>query len=115
MVNAPTDSHADWAWPALIQSLQRDIAHLREMMDEARKENAAVREAHREQLDELIEELREVRSHLEPIISEREATQKARREVLWGWAGKGGWLILLGILMTAWHYISKHFKFEVIS
>lgn len=103
-----TNNNPDWAWPALIQSLQRDITHLRDLMDEARRETAAAREAHRKELDALIEQLREVKSHLEPILSEREAAKKARREMVWGWMGKGGWVIILAAAATAWHWISKH-------
>lgn len=99
---------ADWAWPALIQSLQHDISHLREMMDDARRETAASRELHRKELDGLIEQLREVRSQLGPIVNERQQTQKARRAVLWDWIGKGGWVLIAGAAMAIWHYLAKH-------
>ena len=52
MASAPS---SDWAWPALIQSLQHDIAALRSSMDDARRETAQVRELHRKELDGLIE------------------------------------------------------------
>lgn len=103
-------AQTDWTWQALIQSLQNDIEHLREHVDEGKKEAAE----HRRQIDGLIDQLREVKAHLEPILSERQAAQKARREMLWGWAGKGGWLLLFGLLMAVWHYISSHINFKVV-
>ena len=104
MVNVPTD----WAWPALIQSLQNDISHLRDLMDEARRETSTIREQHRKELDGLIEQLRVVRAELEPIIEEREASRKARREMVWDWIGKGGWIVIVGAVAAGWHYIKRH-------
>ena len=43
----------DWAWPALIQSLQRDIEHLRGAVDDLRRETVQSRERHRDELDDL--------------------------------------------------------------
>ena len=110
MANVPTNEHADWAWPALIHSLQNDIAHLRELMDEARRETSAAREAHRRELDALIEQLRLVKHELDPILEEREAAKAARREMVWGWIGKGGWMLVLGALAAAWHFLTEHHK-----
>jgi hypothetical protein len=109
MANVPTSS-PDWAWPALIQSLQRDIEHLRDLMDDARRETAATREAHRKELDALIEQLRAVKAELDPILEEREARRKARRAVAWEWAGKGGWALFALIALAVWHWISEHLQ-----
>lgn len=98
----------DWAWPALIQSLQRDIEHLRGSVDDMRRESVQSRERHRDELDDLIDQLRRVRSELDPILSERQAAQKAKRAVLWDWIGKGGWILLTGVALAAWHYLTKH-------
>lgn len=106
MANAP--SGPDWAWPALIQSLQQDITHLRTVMDEARRETAAAREAHRRELDSLIEQLREVRAEIDPILEEREVAKKARRDLVWNWVGKGGWIIVTGLALAVWHYLTQH-------
>ena len=108
-----SSNNSDWAWPALIQSLQHDISHLRTLIDEARHENAAVREAHRKELNAMIEELREVRNAIDPILEEREAAQKARRDMIWGWVGRGGWLIALGVALAIWHYFTSHIKLKV--
>lgn len=102
------NDNVDWAWPALIQSLQRDIEHLRDLMDDARRETAQTREAHRKELDALIEQLRAVKAELDPILEEREAAKKARRDLVWGWVGKGGWLIATGIALAVWHYLTQH-------
>lgn len=103
-----TNNSPDWAWPALIASLQRDISNLRDHVDEVRRDAVAAREQHRREVEALIEQLREVKAHLEPIISERDAAKKARREMLWGWMGKGGWVIILAAAATAWHWVTKH-------
>jgi len=88
----------------LIESLQRDIAHLREHVDEGRREAAE----HRRQIDALIEQLHEVRSRLEPILSEREAAIKSRRDLMWSWASKGGWVLMAAIGYAVWHYVTRH-------
>ena len=78
----------DWAWPALIQSLQRDIEHPRGAVDDLRRETVQSRERHRDELDGLIDQLRAVRSELDPILSERAGARKAKRDMLWDWVGK---------------------------
>lgn len=103
-----TNNNPDWAWPALIQSLQRDIASLRDHADEARREAQAAREAHRREIDGLIEQLRDVKEALKPIISERQAAQEGRRRMLWDWAGRGGWVLLVALAIAAWHYVTNH-------
>lgn len=100
----------DWAWPALIQSLQHDIAHLRELMDEARRETATAREIHRKELDALIEQLREVRSHLDPIVKERTTNSQLATQTRWAWIERLGWVVMGGIALAVWHYISKHLE-----
>ena len=104
MANAPSD----WAWPALIQSLQHDIIRLHEIVDSMRRETSDARERHREELDELIDQLRRVRSELDPILNERQAAQQAKREMVWDWVGKGGWVVLTGIAIAVWHYLTRH-------
>ena len=104
MANAPTD----WAWPALIQSLQHDIIRLHEIVELMRRETSDARERHREELDELIDRLRRVRSELDPILNERQAAQQAKREMVWDWVGKGGWVVLTGIAIAVWHYLTRH-------
>ena len=108
MVNAPNS--ADWAWPALIESLQRDIAHLRELMDEARRETAQARERHRQELDALIEQLRLVRAELGPIVKEREDTSKLARETRWGWIERAGWVAIGGIALALWELLKRNLK-----
>ena len=104
MANVPTD----WAWPALIESLQRDIAHLRELMDEARRETAAAREAHRKELDGLIDQLREVKSHLDPIVKERADDDRLGKETRWRWIERAGWLAMGGIALAVWEFLRRH-------
>jgi hypothetical protein len=80
------NTSGDWAWPALIQSLQHDIARLHELMDEERRDNAQARSEHRRQLDALIEQLRDVRAELDPIVDERRRTEDLRNKTWWAWA-----------------------------
>ena len=98
----------DWAWPALISSLQRDIEHLRGAVDEMRRETGEARERHRNEIDRLIDQLRSVRSDLDPILDDRKAAKTAKREIVWGWVGRGGWFVLAGIAAAVWHWLSKH-------
>jgi hypothetical protein len=105
-VSPPTD----WAWPALIQSLQRDIAHLRELMDEARRETAAAREAHRNELNALIEQLRIVRDQVDPIVKEREDSEKLARETRWSWIERAGWVVMGGIALAVWEFLKRHLR-----
>ena len=105
MANVPTN---DWAWPALIQSLQHDIVRLHETVEVMRRETGEARDRHRNEIDKLIEQLRAVRSDLDPIIDERRGAQQARRDMVWGWVGKGGWLVLLGIAAATWHWFTNH-------
>jgi hypothetical protein len=107
MVNVP---NSDWAWPALIESLQRDIGHLRELMDEARKETAAAREAHRRELDALIEQLRSVRNDLAPIVKEREDSEKLARQTRWSWIERLGWVVMGGLALAVWEFLRRHLK-----
>ena len=104
MANAPSD----WAWPALIQSLQHDIIRLHEIVDLMRRETSDARERHREELDELIDQLRRVRSELDPLLEEREAARKAKREMVWGWVGKGGWIFIAAVAAAFWHFLTEH-------
>ena len=104
MANVPTD----WAWPALIESLQRDIAHLRELMDEARRETAAAREAHRKELDGLIDQLREVKSHLDPIVKERADDDRLAKETRWSWIERAGWIAMGGLALAVWEFLRRH-------
>lgn len=104
MANAPTD----WAWPALIESLQRDISHLRELMDEARRETAAAREAHRKELDALIDQLRTVRDQVAPIVKEREDGRRLARETRWSWLERLGWVVMGGVALAIWEFIKRH-------
>ena len=106
MANVPDD----WAWPALIQSLQRDILHLRELMDEARRETSAVREQHRRELDALIEQLREVKSHLDPIVKERTEGERLARETRWSWVERAGWIVMGGLALAAWEYLRRQLR-----
>lgn len=106
MANVPPSP--DWAWPALIQSLQRDIAHLRELMDDARRETAAAREAHRLELNALIEQLRVVRDQVAPIVKEREEGSKLARETRWSWIERAGWVAMGGIALALWEFFKRH-------
>ena len=108
MANVPTSS--DWAWPALIESLQRDIGHLRELMDEARRETIAAREQHRKELDALIEQLRMVRAELGPIVKEREDTSKLARETRWSWIERFGWVVMGGVALAIWEFMKRQFR-----
>lgn len=108
MASAP--SNPDWAWPALIQSLQRDVERLREAMDEARRETAQAREAHRRELDALIDQLRDLRNDLAPIVKEREADAKLSRETRWGWIERAGWVVMGGIALAVWEFVRRHLK-----
>jgi Spy/CpxP family protein refolding chaperone len=101
---------ADWAWPALIQSLQRDIGQLRELMDEARRETIQVREIHRKELDALIDQLRSVREQLNPIVKEREDSNRLSRETRWSWIERTGWVVIGGLALAAWHFIKENLR-----
>lgn len=105
MVNV---SEHDWAWPALIQSLQRDVERLREAMDEARRETAQAREAHRKELDALIDQLRALRNDISPIVKEREDSAKLARETRWSWIERAGWIAMGGIALAVWEYLRRH-------
>jgi hypothetical protein len=28
--------------------------------------------------------------------------------MLWDWIGKGGWILLTGVAIAVWHYMTKH-------
>lgn len=98
----------DWAWPALIQSLQSDIAQLRMTLDDVRRETVNVREVHRRELDGLIEQLRDVRDQLRPIAKEREDNQKLSLETRWAWIERAGWVVMGGIALALWDWFRKH-------
>lgn len=100
--------HDDWAWPALIQSLQRDIGHLRDAMDEARRETAQEREQHRKAIDSLIEQLRDVRNKIEPIVKERTDGQRLARETRWSWIERAGWIVMGGLALVVWEWLRNH-------
>lgn len=108
MASAP--SHPDWAWPALIQSLQRDVERLREAMDEARRETAAAREAHRRELDTIIEQLRQLRNDVSPIVKERETEDKLARETRWSWIERAGWIVIGGVALAAWEFVKRQVR-----
>jgi type VI protein secretion system component VasF len=105
MANAPT---SDWAWPALIQSLQHDIIRLHETVEALRRDTTEARERHREELDDLIDQLRQVRAELSPIVDDRRAAKEARRDLLWGWIGKGGWAFIVAVAAILWHFLTRH-------
>lgn len=100
----------DWAWPALIQSLQRDIANLRDLMDEARRETAAAREMHRKELDSLIDQLRIMRNDIAPIVKEREDSAKLAAQTRWSWLERAGWLVMGGIALAVWEFLKRHLR-----
>jgi hypothetical protein len=99
---------ADWAWTTLIRSLQNDIAHLRTVVDDARSETAAARDQHRREIDGLILQLRDLRNEIAPVLEDREAARKAKREMVWGWVGRGGWLALAVLAAAVWHWVTNH-------
>lgn len=107
---ASAQNNTDWAWPALIQSLQRDISHLRELTDEARREAAATREQHRKELDSLIDQLRQVRHEINPIVKERSDSQRLARETRWGWIERAGWIVVGGIALAVWEFVKRHLQ-----
>lgn len=98
----------DWAWPRLLDSLQRDIARLQETVEDMRRESVEARERHREELDKIIAQLRAVQNELSPLVSDREQARKARRELIWDWFGRAGWIAIAGLLIAGWHYLTKH-------
>ena len=104
MANVPTD----WAWPALIQSLQRDIEHLHSIMDEARREASHVREAHRRELDGLIEQLRELRNAIAPVVKERADRDTLAQKTRWAWIERAGWVVMGGIALAVWEFVKRH-------
>ena len=100
----------DWAWPALIQSLQRDVERLREAMDDARRETVAAREAHRQELDKLIEQLRKLSSDIAPIVEERETGKKLARQTRWAWVERTGWIVMGGIALAVWEFVRRQIR-----
>ena len=105
-VSPPTD----WAWPALIQSLQRDVERLREAMDEARRETVQAREAHRKELDALIDQLRSLRNDISPIVKEREDGERLARETRWSWVERAGWIVMGGLALAAWEFLKRNLR-----
>jgi hypothetical protein len=108
MANASRESSADWAWPRLIDSLQRDIARLHESVEGMRQESVAAREQHRRELDILIGQLRDVRSQLDPIISERASTKSQLERLRWAWIERAGWVGIGVLALVFWEYVTRH-------
>ena len=106
-MNAPP---TDWAWPRLLDSLQRDITRLQEIVDEMRKDTLAAREMHRRDLDALIEQLRSLQAQLTPIVQERVSEKDAARDVKWSWLEKAGWAGIVGLGWIIWHFITRHLE-----
>ncbi len=104
MASAPT---SDWAWPALIQSLQHDISALRASMDDARRETAQIRELHRRELDGLIEQLRELRNEITPVMRERKEQAALVQKTKWSWVERAGWLVMGGIALAIWEALKR--------
>ena len=104
------NNNPDWAWPALIQSLQRDISNLRDLMDEARREAATAREVHRRELDSLIDQLRDLRNDLMPLKKERDDNAKLARETRWSWIERAGWIVMGGIAFAVWEFVKRHLR-----
>ena len=100
----------DWAWPALIESLQRDIAHLRELADESRRDVAATREQHRRELDALIEQLREVRTQLTPLVQARANHDRLSQETRWRWIERLGWVAMGAVALGLWELIKRQMR-----
>lgn len=100
--------HADWAWPALIQSLQQDIAHLRDLIETSQRESIHAREQHRREIDALIEQLRAVQAELTPIVTERRERSRNAQAIWWKWIERAGWAGLALAAYAVWHYIIKH-------
>lgn len=98
----------DWAWPRLLDSLQRDITRLHETVELMRRETVEARERHREELDGLISQLRQVRAELDPILTEREKLADARDDVKWKWIDRAAWAAAVGIALAVWHYVKNH-------
>ena len=100
----------DWAWPALIQSLQNDISQLRAAADEMRRETAAARELHRRELDALIEQLRDLRNDIAPIVKDRQDDERLARETRWRWLERAGWVVMGGLALAAWEFLKRHLR-----
>ena len=107
MANVQTNS-PDWAWPALIQTLQQDIARLHAAVDTLRHEHHSAREHHQAEIGRLVEQLREVQQQLEPIVEDRTTFRDDRREVSKRWFERAGWGLLLAVGYAVWHYLSNH-------
>jgi hypothetical protein len=106
-VNAPP---TDWAWPRLIDSLQRDITRLQDVVDEMRQDTIAARELHRRELDALIEQLRSMQSQLTPIVQARDGEAAAARSLKWSWLERLGWAGAVGLALIVWHYLTRHLQ-----
>jgi uncharacterized membrane protein YccC len=107
MANVPTH---DWAWPALIQSLQHDILALRSSMDEARRETAQTREQHRRELDALIEQLRDLRNDINPVVKERQSRDALAQKTRWAWIERAGWVVMGGIALAVWEFLKRQIR-----
>jgi hypothetical protein len=108
MVNVPPS--ADWAWPRLIESLQRDIYELRETVNDIRKETAIARDKHRDEVDGLIEQLRSIRTALDPIVSSRDSDMTAKQRLKWAWIERLGWVAMGGIAIALWEFIKRELR-----
>jgi chromosome segregation ATPase len=105
MANAPIN---DWAWPALIQSLQHDIARLHDAVELLRCDSQSSRDRHEREIGQLVEQLRDVQSQLRPIVSDRANITEAKRDISRRWIERGGWALIVAVAFTVWHYISTH-------
>jgi hypothetical protein len=98
----------DWAWPALIHTLQQDISRLHAAVETLRNDHQASRDRYQAEVARLVDQLRAVQQQLEPIVKDRSATQNDRREIGVRWAERAGWGLLLGVGYAIWHYITNH-------
>ena len=105
MANAPIN---DWAWPALIQSLQHDIARLHDAVELLRCDSQSSRDRHEREIGQLVDQLREVQHQLHPIVKDRANVTEAKRDISRRWIERGGWALIVAVAFTVWHYISTH-------
>lgn len=110
MANANQNDRGDWAWPRLIDSLQRDIELLRQNVAESREESKAQAEAHRRQVDELIAQLREVQSDIRPIVEREKRSDEARQKLRTAWLEKAGWAVLVLLGVAVWEYLKGRLR-----
>ena len=94
----------DWAWPKLIDSLQRDISQLQSAVEAMRQQSSEAAIEHRKEIDSLIQSLRVVRDEIRPLAEKHKRDTEGMHRIKVAWAERAGWAVLGGIAYLVWQY-----------